>query len=165
MDIPNLSSNPQNSVTPLTPLNRKKSKGKFVVPVIIVLAIGLGFLLSRLMPLSSSNKSLVDNITQKSLTSADELEDASDIIVGESYGETGKTFTDTATGIIVAGGINGEGTHTLEREGGDDQDAALTSSVLDLDLFVGREVEIKGETNASTKAGWFLDVGVIKVLE
>jgi hypothetical protein len=81
------------------------------------------------------------------------------------YGNTSKTFADSATGTVKAGGINGEGTHTLEREGGKTQNAALTSSVVDLDLFVGKKVEVKGETNDSNKAGWLMDVGSIKVLE
>ncbi len=67
--------------------------------------------------------------------------------------------------MIEKGPLNGEGTHILNREGGLDQRAALTSSTVDLDLFVGKKVEVKGETNASNKAGWLLDVGTIKVLE
>jgi hypothetical protein len=163
MDIPNLSSNP---ITPTfiskSSIPPKKNKGVFVI--IIVLSIGLGFLLSRIIPLSSEGKSLVNTLTEGNVTSADQIKNSNDIVVGKSYGETGKSFKDTATGTIVAGGINGEGTHTLQREG-KNQNAALTSSVLDLDLFIGKKVEIKGETNTSKKAGWLLDVGVVKILE
>ena len=164
MDIQNLSQNNQTSYfTSNTPQKNNNSKAPYII--IVVLAIGIGFGLSRLWPLSSPNTNLVTTITQGNVTSADDIKSADQLVVGQSYGDTGKTFTDTATGTLVKGGINGEGTHTLQREGGKSQYAALTSSTVDLDLFVGKKVEIKGETNASTKAGWFLDVGIIKILE
>lgn len=164
MDIPNLSSNP---VTPTFTSNSLKpsSKSKAGIILIIFLAIGVGFGLSRLLPLSSHSKSIVDTISQSNVTSADKIKSSGDLVVGQSYGETGKTFKDSALGVLVAGGINGVGTHTLQRDGGVTQYAALTSSTVDLDLFIGRKVEIKGETNSTKKAGWFLDVGVVKVLE
>jgi len=67
--------------------------------------------------------------------------------------------------VIEKNGFDGEGTHKLLREGGESQTAYLTSSVLDLDLFVGHKVEIWGETFAAQKAGWLLDVGAVKVLD
>jgi len=164
MDIPNLSQNTQTSYfTSNNPSKNKNSKFPFII--ILVLSIGAGFGLSRLWPISSPNNSLISSITQGNVVSVDDIKSAEELVVGQSYGDTGKTFTDTATGVLVKGGINGEGTHTLQREGGKSQYAALTSSTADLDLFVGKKVEIKGETNASTKAGWFLDVGIIKILE
>lgn len=165
MDIPNLSQNTQSSYfSPNTVLKNKKLKFPFII-IIIVLAIGAGFALSRLWPLGGSNSDLITTITQGKVASTDQITGADQLVVGQSYGATGKTFTDTATGVLVAGGINGVGTHTLQRDGGKSQYAALTSSTVDLDLFVGKKVEIKGETNSSKKAGWFLDVGIIKILE
>lgn len=76
-----------------------------------------------------------------------------------------KTFKDTSEGIIEKGGLDGEGTHRLLREGGPSQTAYLTSSVVDLDQFVGRKVKIWGQTYGGQKAGWFMDVGRVKVLE
>jgi len=164
MDIPNLSQNTQAPYfTSSSSQKNKNSKLPFII--IIVLAISTGFGFSRLWPLSSPNDSLISSITQGNVTSADDIKSAEELVVGQSYGDTGKTFTDTATGTLVKGGINGEGTHTLQREGGKSQYAALTSSTADLDLFVGKKVEIKGETNSSNKAGWFLDVGIIKIIE
>lgn len=164
MDIPNLSQNPQIPV--INPIVPKDSKNpKTIYFIILILAIVSGFWASRFWPLSKSNSNIINNITKNNVTPADSLKSSSDLVVGESYGDTGKTFTDTATGTIIKGGINGEGTHTLQREGGKTQNAALTSSTVDLDLFIDKKVEIKGETNSSTKAGWFLDVGIIKVLE
>lgn len=72
---------------------------------------------------------------------------------------------DSATGIIREGGIGNEGTHHLEREGGPSQTVYLTSSMVDLQGFVDKKVEIWGETQSSKKAGWLMDVAKIKVIE
>ncbi len=58
-----------------------------------------------------------------------------------------------------------EGSHKLIRPGGDDQTAYLTSSVLDLDQFLGQCIEIWGQTYAAQKAGWLMDVGRVKLLD
>lgn len=159
MDIPNLSS------TPLINQEKLKLPGtpKLVYIIIIVLAITSGFWISRFWPTKttsqvSSSESLVNNQAAK-------IAEGEEVKVGVLYGNTSKTFGDSATGTVKSGGINGEGTHTLEREGGKTQHAALTSSVIDLDLFIGKKVEVKGETNDSNKAGWLMDVGSIKILE
>jgi hypothetical protein len=66
-------------------------------------------------------------------------------------------------GTLREGGIGNEGTHHLEREGGVSQTVYLTSSMIDLDSFVGKKVEIWGETIAAKKAGWLMDVSKIKI--
>jgi len=88
------------------------------------------------------------------------------ITKGSEFGsnDTSK-FKDTATGVLESGGLDGEGTHKLTREGGPSQTVYLTSSVLDLDQFVGKKVQVWGETFTGQKAGWLMDVGRIKVLE
>lgn len=70
-----------------------------------------------------------------------------------------------ATGILENGGIDGEGTHHLTRDGGPSQTIYLTSTVIDLESFVGRKVQIWGETTATKKASWFMDVVKIKALQ
>jgi len=75
-----------------------------------------------------------------------------------------KTFRDTAKGILEKGGIDGEGSHKLIREGGPSQTVYLTSSIIDLDSFVGKKVQVWGETFSAQKAGWLMDVGRIKIL-
>jgi hypothetical protein len=75
------------------------------------------------------------------------------------------TFRDSAEGILEEGGIDGEGTHHLVRDGGPSKYAYLTSTVIDLQSFVGKKVKVWGETIAARKAGWLMDVGKIKVLE
>ena len=76
-----------------------------------------------------------------------------------------KTFKDKAEGTLEEGGIDGEGTHKLIRPGGANQTVYLTSSVIDLDEFVGKKVEVWGETNKGQKAGWLMDVGRVRVLD
>jgi hypothetical protein len=75
------------------------------------------------------------------------------------------TFRDTATGVLEEGGISGEGTHHLVRDGGPDQYVYLTSTIIDLESFKGKKVQVWGETVSAKKAGWLMDVGKIKVVE
>jgi hypothetical protein len=160
MDIPNLSTNQpvDKSFNPLKVPNIPK----FVYPIVIVVAIIAGFTISRFLPSQADSVTQEDSLVANQAT---QIVEGKELQIGVVYGNTSKAFSDTTTGVIKSGGVNGEGTHTLDREGGADQDAALTSSVVDLDLFVGKTVEVKGETNASRKAGWFMDVGAIKILE
>lgn len=75
------------------------------------------------------------------------------------------TFSDTAQGVIQAGGLNGEGTHQLVRDGGPSQTVYLVSSIVDLDQFVGKKVEVRGQTVKAQKAAWLMDVGRVKILD
>lgn len=81
------------------------------------------------------------------------------------FGSTSTAFKDTAEGIIESEGTDGEGTHRLLREGGSTKTAYLFSSVLDLDQFIGKKVQVWGETHKAQKAGWLMDVGRVKILE
>jgi hypothetical protein len=74
------------------------------------------------------------------------------------------TFKDTAEGTLQTGGIKGEGTHHLDRGTGESKYVYLTSTVIDLDQFVGKKVQVWGETSAAKSAGWLMDVGKIKVV-
>jgi hypothetical protein len=78
-----------------------------------------------------------------------------------------KAFKDTAQGKIEVNdnGDTSEGSHRLLRPGGPSQTAYLTSSVLDLNQFLGKCVQIWGETFAGQKVGWLMDVGRIKLLD
>lgn len=161
MEIQNLTTNP--TVNPIQPQITKKPS-TFSLPIfliIIVLGITSGFWVSRFKKLNKSTSSSNSIFNQEAATT----DNITTVEIGKLYGNQSKNFKDSATGTIEKGSINGEGTHTLVRDGGKDQRAALTSSAVDLDLFVGKKVEIKGETNSSNKAGWFLDVGTIKILE
>ena len=75
------------------------------------------------------------------------------------------TFKDSAEGVLEEGGVDGEGTHHLVRSGGASQNVYLTSTVIDLQSFVGKKVMVWGQTIAAQQAGWLMDVGKIKVTE
>jgi len=158
MDIPNLSQNNDS----VNQISSKPKKFPIVFVIIVVFAIICGFWISRFWP-SQKAVSLSD-IDSTNVVGSDSISPGS-LKVGVVYGDIEKTFKDTATGVIEKGNINGEGTHILNREGGVTQRASLTSSTVDLDLFIGKKVEIKGETNASNKTAWLMDVGSIKILE
>lgn len=76
-------------------------------------------------------------------------------------------FRDTAQGRIEVNDSETvtEGSHKLIRTGGESQTAYLTSSVLDLNQFQGKCVQVWGETFAGQEAGWLMDVGRVKVLD
>lgn len=76
-----------------------------------------------------------------------------------------KTFRDITEGTLERGGIDGEGSHHLVRPGGESQNVYLTSSIIDLDQFIGRKIKVWGETNKAQKAGWLMDVGRVEVLD
>jgi len=92
-------------------------------------------------------------------------------VIGGGTKEVGiqdeKTFKDTAEGRLEANNDTSmpEGSHKLIRPGGVSKTAYLTSSVVDLNQFVGKCVQIWGETFAAQKAGWLMDVGRVKPLD
>lgn len=139
-------------VSPHKGQNDKKMT-RFVVGavyvVLIILGIGTGYLLSTNGKLigGGGNASTAGNI-DKGTGSTDM-----------------KIFKDSAEGTLEKGGINGEGTHKLIREGGESQTAYLVSSSVDLDVYVGKKVKVWGETFAAKKAAWLMDVGKVEVLK
>ncbi len=92
---------------------------------------------------------------------------------GVEVSETEAGFADESTfteeqspeGILLEGGIEGEGTHYLDRGLGKDKYVYLTSTVIDLQSFVGKKVKVWGETLSGLHAGWLMDVGKIKVID
>ncbi|MBI5465199.1 hypothetical protein HY946_01160 [Candidatus Gottesmanbacteria bacterium] len=81
---------------------------------------------------------------------------------GVTVGSTNtKVFSDCTKGQLGKndGKITTEGSHVLVRPGGVSQTVYLTSSVLDLDQFVGKQVEVCGQTFQGQTAGWLMDAG------
>lgn len=72
-----------------------------------------------------------------------------------------KVFSDCTKGQLEKndGKITTEGSHILVRPGGVSQTVYLTSSILDLNQFVGKQVEVCGETFKGQTAGWLMDAG------
>jgi hypothetical protein len=133
-----------------------QSKSLFTLPIFIlllslaVLGVGTGYVLAR----TTSGKVA----TQEAPTTKSSVE------VGKIYGSAdAKTFKDTAEGMLQTGGVEGEGQYHLVRPGGDSQNVYLTSSEVDLSLFVGKKVKIWGATQTAQKAGWLMDVGRVQV--
>lgn len=130
----------------------KAAPTKTIIVALLIIVAGIisGYGLTRVVPGKSG-----------AVTTTLRGEAKEGVIVGSS---DDKTFRDSAEGQLEEGGINGEGTHKLIRPGGDSQTVYLTSSVLDLNQFVGKKVRVWGETFSAKKAAWLMDVGKIEVL-
>lgn len=129
----------------------------FLLPVLAVIVAGIltGYGLQHFLGGKKSNVEMGESgIVSKE-----------NISKGKEFGEKNPVNADSATGVVEKGGINGEGTHKLLRDGGPSQTVYMTSSVLDLEQFVGEKIQIWGETNRAQKAGWLMDVVKVKVLE
>lgn len=137
--------------TPIIKPFKKNMILALISMVVVLSGVGTGYLLSG-----------VGGNTNSSLGSKE-----STIIVSKN--EAGiadeSIFSTTTDGVLEEGGIADEGTHHLVRGSGVSQYAYLTSTSVDLDAFVGKKVQIWGETISGRKAGWLIDVGKIKVIE
>ncbi|MFA6518953.1 MAG: hypothetical protein WCV93_04900 [Candidatus Shapirobacteria bacterium] len=161
MEIQNLSQ----TTSPVLGQPLPSKNQTLLIFIIVIIGLTTGFWISRFSSSEgdATKTSIIDS-GQKAV-SIDDLKSPQDIKAGVLYGDEAKNFKDHATGTIEKGGINGVGTHILVREGGLSQRASLTSSVVDLDLFIGKNVEVYGETNSSNKTSWLMDVGTIKIIE
>jgi hypothetical protein len=138
----------------------KKSKFMPMLVVIgIILGLGTGFYIAQKQLLLAGGSSSMSGDAQQ-LTSSTAVKK------GDVFGSADEsTFTDQAEGILQPGGIDGEGSHHIERGENKSQWVYVTSSVVDLDLLVGNRVTVWGQTNTGKKAGWLMDVGRLKVVE
>lgn len=139
---------------------KKTTASMVVVICAIALAagVGTGWGSFKLFAGGSSSSGLTTAPVQQVATGT--------VKAGDVFGskETA-AFKDNAKGYLEKGGVDGEGSHKLLRIGGISQTVYLTSSVTDLDKFVGMEVEVWGETFAAQKAGWLMDVGRVQVVK
>lgn len=139
--------------------SRKSKTVPILVMVGIFVGLATGFFLAQKKLLLAGGENALTPVNQ-------ELNSSTKIKVGDTFGSGDeKTFRDQAEGILMAGGIDGEGSHHIERGANKTQWVYVTSSVVDLDLLLGARVTIWGETNQGKKAGWLMDVGKLKVLE
>lgn len=141
---------------------KKDSKGPVLTVmlaiVIVIAGIGTGYALTQVIPSSGGSGS--------SSQEAVVPEEDGAIVVGKVYGvEDRDNFPDEVEGVMIAGGIDGEGSNHILRPGGDSQTVYLTSSVIDLDIFNDHLVMVWGETFDAQKAGWLMDVGGVRVVE
>ena len=136
--------------TPSSAKPKKKMISWFLV--LVLLGVGTGF--------------GINYLSQPKMPKKLATEAGGEIKAGDTFGvEDEAIFSDIAEGTLVAGGIDGEGSHHLEREGGKSQYVYLTSSVIDLDQFVDKKVKIWGQTFEAQKAGWLMDVGRLEIQE
>lgn len=135
---------------------KKRTPPSLIVGSLLVVLFGIasGWFLSR-GSVSGTNKPSVAE------TTGVEQSDKEAGILDESTFEE----SESPEGILQEGGIEGEGTHRLERPGGPSQNVYLTSTVIDLQSYVGKKVKVWGETLSAVRAGWLMDVGKIKVLD
>lgn len=123
----------------------------FIFLLVVVLGVGTGY------GASQYSKSKTTSTVKQTTTTASED--------GKTEGVTDTTnFKDTAEGILIEGGIDGEGQYHLQRPGGESQNVYLTSSAIDLTKYINKKVQVWGQTFTSEKAGWLMDVGKIKEL-
>lgn len=118
-----------------------------VVVVAIIAGVGTGYILA-----SSGNSGQLATVSLSKTP--------------ESPTQDKGTFRDFAEGKIQKRpapknpGEYQEGTHLLIRPGA--ISVALTSSVVDLDQFNGKEVKVFGETQKAIEEGWLMDVGMVE---
>ncbi len=132
---------------------RQNLSNKLIPAVVILVVVGAG-IFSGLVFSSRSKASSQD---QKAALSEETL-------TGEQKQSFNQTFRDEAEGVKNEKlDKYAQGTHKLIRPGGESQTAYLTSSVLDLDEYVGKKVKVFGETFGSSQVGWLMDVGKVEV--
>ena len=133
-------------------LDMKKLKPILPWVLLILFGVATGYGLSRMNPAAG---------VPKKFKSVEE-----GVTAGSTYGiDDEKAFSDSAEGQLTEGGIDGEGSHHLTRPGGESQNVYLTSSIIDLDQFVGRSIKVWGATFEAQQAGWLMDIGRLQVLE
>lgn len=124
-----------------------------ILLVVISLGIGSGFLLAKINPGVMQNNALPSPQGKNSIEK------------GKIYGTNDTaTFKDSVEGTLKEGGMEGEGQFHLERPGGESQNVYMTSSLIDLSLFINHKIKVWGETQKAQKAGWLMDVGKVEVL-
>ncbi len=140
----------------------KENKHWVLKSLLIIVAVAGGLLAGWGVNLVSAQRQLSATGSTRGGVEADAALKVGDIIgVDEKSGK----FPDTTEGVVEQGGMEGEGSHKLLRPGGPSQTVYLTSSVVDLDQFVGTRIKVWGETFAAQKAGWLMDVGRVQILE
>ncbi len=137
----------------------KFNKGLIITCVLaVVLGVGSGYGVHKVNSQGGSKSGADTSNIQREIESADAIK------VGDTFGLDDEAFKDNTKGYLIENDEQTEGTHKLLRPGGPDQTVYLTSSVVNLDQVVDMEVQVWGETFKAEKAGWFMDVGVVKVL-
>lgn len=140
----------------LKPLSERKEKVRMPKPLYLSIGVVLIIMFGVLSGYVAAKMSTSGTVLSKG-------EDGKGI--AKTIGVADVSGKDSAEGILRAGGIDSEGTHHLERPGGDSQNVYLTSSVVPLDDYIDKKIKVWGETFAGQTAGWLMDVIKLEVLE
>ena len=152
-------SKPQTSgsgTQPIEPMKSGKPLAKLLPFLLFIVIIGAGIVTG--LVLSSINKAQSQS---GDILSEEDLSPE----IKQNFSQT---FKDEAEGIVEKNEDFDEyaqGPWKLIRSGGESQAAYLTSSVMDLDEFVGKKVKVYGETFGSDQVSWLMDVGKVEVIE
>lgn len=164
VDDPMLSSHNQPAQTGVVPATasgsdmKKRSLTSTIITVVVTVFLGVatGYILNQRLPVGMLPGSSATPVAQVA---------TGEVKAGDVFGSANvESFKDSAAGLLIIGGLDGEGSHSLLREGGESQTVYLTSSVTDLNKFENMEVKVWGETFRGQKAGWLMDVGRIEVI-
>ena len=137
-----------------TPQTKNIAINIIVSLLVVVVGIFSGWGLSQVVSKQSSQSP-----EEQAMVNEEEIKP------GGIYGQETNGFRDSAEGVLLKGGIEGEGSHRILRPGGETQTVYLTSSVIDLNPFIDHKVKVWGETFAAQKANWLMDVGRVEVIE
>ncbi len=155
------------SPRPLIKVEKPKESQKMtknlnlITPILFAVVIGAGAVTGYLLKTNTGSGGTVGGVAKQDIKA--EIPQAG-AKVGDTYGSADeKTFKDKVTGVVDKSGLNGEGTHKLVRPGGKSQTVCLSSTTIDLDLLVGHQVTLWGQTFNGQKCGWLMDVGRAKV--
>lgn len=141
------------SNAPIRPIKSSNAMPFMIGGAIIVILVGLGvgFFVSSKRTSSLPKPKVNGNSV---VVSADEA-GVSDVT----------NYKDNATGTLQKGGIKGEGTFHIDREGGPEHTVYLNSTTVDMNPFVGKKVQVWGQTQAAQFAPWLMDVVKIKTVQ
>ena len=112
--------------------------------LVVIVGVGSAWLISGKMMVGGSNPSTL----------------GTKIISGEVGILDSNIKYANAVGVLKEGGIDSK-----KHSGWAFGTVYLTSSVIDLQGYVGEKIEIWGETISSKKAGWLMDVAKIKIIK
>lgn len=138
---------------PLRSAPSRASLAKLLPFAVILVVVAAGIFTGLVFASREKSKSQVSAISEE------------DKLPEEVKQSLSQTFRDEAEGVIRKNDQldkYSQGTHKLERAGGESQTAYLTSTVLDLDEYVGKKVKVFGETFGSSQVGWLMDVGKVE---
>lgn len=161
IDMPEIYKTASNQSKKTTEVMKKFPKGPsrktlntlLVSLLVVAVGVGTGWALSgKKTQTKTASNTNTQVTTQNSSTEA-------------GIADTSGFDKESPQGTLVEGGIEGEGQYHLERPGGSSQNVYLTSTVIDLQSFVGKKVQIWGNTLSAVHAGWLMDVGKIKVID